>query len=205
MDLLKRLTPRLPDGASRRSKDLLPSLEVDAPCVRAPSQWAEGWAFAVGSQFQVPLDCTLTRRMKKQRPILEWTQGSLFNFQIGHTIHGSDPRKPVVVQVHAAIPAAPASAQTEEQWPSSDRPPDQIIDERLTRIREEGHEGVFRHIERPAPQWELRRLIPRNPGFASLAVYLPNDGPKIWRHHATLAVSQDEFVRVLIVGLEGIG
>jgi len=214
LTLLKELTPEWVEKRVGTSRILLPySKEMPEGRYHLPLEdYAQNWPFKMESHFNTALDITLQRRErttgekywdedeKKLKPRKEiyyvWVQGAAFDFREGYTIERKD--RELLIQIQKASPAAPAGAETKSSWET--RPED--WQEMIRAEEDQGKRAVFYENPR-APEgerWKLRVMTKRNPGFARVQIYVPDNGPTIWKKDQLLDITQDQLVRMLITG-----
>lgn len=184
----------------------------------------EGWAFHVPACFCEALDIKLTPRLteegkeknrylpsdKKIKPKLHWTQGSEFNFTEGCVVYDAPiARLPgvvwgaarkeigVAIQVASGYAAAPARVET-QTWEAK---PEDLAEH----INQWSSKGIETQIEdntqRKNPEFKLLAFVPRVPGQIGLKIMRPNSSGTKLELDERISMSQDEFMKTLIVGL----
>lgn len=122
--LLEQLTTSMTQRRRQRETSLLSlPLGVSPPSSAQPDawkSWCAGWAFAVQPSHAAALDIMLTPRKEGGRTVLVWTQGSAFDFKVGHVLHDTSKAYSMCwgealrhiqysIQITDAAPASPAA------------------------------------------------------------------------------------------------
>lgn len=91
--LLVKITSATTNTRALRTSDLLCSTAHRPPFDQRPGEWdegwCEGWAFPVHPSLAAALDIQLTPRKAQGKAVLEWTQGSAFDFRAGYAVYNA--------------------------------------------------------------------------------------------------------------------
>ena len=198
--LHKKLTPEYEAKKAVRTEHLLPTLQAGCEYGQPLENIGQGWAFTVGRHFFDALDCKLSQYIhpETKKKLKRWSQGSAFDFSDGHVLHSAPGFPLCCLQIKEALPAQAGGFQLEKH------------EHEPTHLPESNPETGLRVKVQHKPKakrffWHSTIQTRRDPGKVIFDVYLPGtEAP--WRHHKTVTITQDAFVRLLITGegLEGI-
>lgn len=157
--------------------------------------FAQGWKMAVPESFREALDIKLTPRISKGVKEELWTQGNIYDFHEGDTIHSSreayeDWGKALIhlelsVQIQSASPSGYKDYETIE-----------IKNNELEIIHQKGKTKPKNEI--------IEGLVIKkqriNHGFIRLRVYRPNKEKTALEEHELIECTQDDFIVFLQTG-----
>lgn len=159
--------------------------------------YALGWKMAVAEVFKEALDIKLTPRIFEGKKEMLWTQGRLYNFQVGDTIYDTkqanlkiwkDALKDITlgVQVQFATPSSYFTFETIE-----------IKDEELKIIHQKGKSKPTEEII-DGLVVKKQRIVH---GLVVFKVYRPNNSKTAVEECETIECTQDDFIAFLQTGV----
>ncbi len=223
MTFMESVAPEVVYKRFDRGFDFFPGFYAESR--NSPIQGeGKGWSFHVPACFCEALDIKLTPRLteeekeenkslppnKKITPKLHWTQGSEFNFTEGCVLYDAPiVRQPgikwgsalaeigVAIQVASGYAATPARVDT-QTWEAKPEDLAKHIDQWSSK-------GIETQIEdntqRKNPEFKLLAFVPRVPGQIDLKIMHPNSSRTKLELGERISMSQDDFMKVLIMGL----
>lgn len=171
----------------------------------------KNWAMCVLPVFYPALDIELSEVMSKKQGKPVYVQGSAFCFEVGHTLYDSlacyarcclPSRKPekLAVQVQSATPAVPAKSVSKSfDYKPSDTDINQFLMESQPTARSP---KINKVKEKGKQKYKIVAYTKRLPGTVSVAFYRPTENKGWVELFDTADMTQDQFVRSLIVGFD---
>lgn len=223
MAFMESITPEVVHKRFDRGVDFFPGFHAEDNNSPIQGQGA-GWTFHVPSCFCNALDIKQTPKLteeekrlnkslpkgQKIKPKLYWTQGSEFSFTEGCIVYDTPIARTSginwgatlqalgrAMQVVSGYAASPARVET-ETWKEE---PEDL----MSRINEWESKGVEIRTEdnthRKTPEFKLMAFVPRVPGQINLIILRPNTTKSKLEETERLSMTQDQFVKTLIIGL----
>ncbi|MFH1820854.1 MAG: hypothetical protein ABH852_00205 [Methanobacteriota archaeon] len=157
--------------------------------------FAAGWKMAVGEAFKDAIDIKLTQKMVGGKKQMVWTQGRIFNFKQGDTIH--DVHTPFSVWREAMEHLA-LMVQVIEASPSVYVSQETIIIEGSINARLQKPEGQPKEKVLDGLTIDRQRF---SPGFIRFELYLPNEDRSTVKKAGVYETTQEDFIVFLQTGV----
>lgn len=158
--------------------------------------FALGWKMAVPEAFKEALDIKLTPRMFAKKKEMLWTQGRLYSFHEGDTIHDSkqayDEWGKLLEYLKLSVQVQSASSSSYVNYEVIE-----VQDKELEIVRQKGK-------SKPKEEVVDGLVIKRqriDHGFVCFKVYRPNKDRTAVEEFRTLECTQDDFVAFLQTGI----
>lgn len=164
------------------------------------------WAFSLPDFFKESLDIRFTPRVINKVTHYTWTQGSRFDFREGYIIYDTQSAysrwDEALHQVKSAFQitkASPAIPATNDPVKWTKRPDDETIKKHIASFGQ----NYVSHVEETTKKCEyiLRVQTKRFAGYLEVNILTPNFDCSSLVVSDSLPVSQDNFVRWLISGV----
>jgi hypothetical protein len=157
--------------------------------------FAGGWKMAVAEAFKGALDIKLTQRMVGGKKQMVWTQGRIFDFKQGDTIH--DVHAPCSVW-REAMEHLTLMVQVLEASPSVYVNQETITIEGAITARTQKPEGQPKDKVFEGLTIDRQRF---SPGFVRFELYLPNDDRSAVKKAGIYETTQEDFIAFLQTGV----
>ena len=172
--------------------DFLPGEDSKA-IHRYAKSYAKEWYMSIPEAFRPALDMEQSERKIEGQKRLVWTQGSRFSFKLGDTLYDS----------HHAYKAWPEGLQDTDLCiqvkEASQAVPSDRKGKKSTQID-------WRKTFKSSPSKTIEEAIklsqiPRDPGKVGFVIKTPDEDRQAMVERTSKTLTQDEFVRFLIIGL----
>jgi hypothetical protein len=157
--------------------------------------FAAGWRMAVAEAFKDALDIKFTQRVVGGKKEMAWTQGRIFDFKEGYTIH--DVRTPYSVW-REAMEHLTLMVQVVEASPSVYVNQETITIEGNITARTQKPEGQRKDKVFEGFTINRQRL---SPGFVRFELYLPSEDRSAVEKAGIYETTQEDFIAFLQTGV----
>ena len=157
--------------------------------------FAAGWKMAVVEAFKDALDIKRTQRIVGGKKQMGWTQGRIFSFKEGDTIH--DVHKPCSVW-REAMEELTLMVQVQKASPSAYVTQEIITIEGSINAKTQKPEGQPKDTIFDGLTITRQRF---SPGFVRFELYLPNDDRSVVEKAGIYETTQEDFIAFLQTGV----